>query len=137
MPRRAQSPLKLNERNVMRQVKDFLQWRWWRYIRLQSGMVTSPTAGVFRVGERGMPDACAMRFFGYPFGAALVLFIEFKAPNGRLRDDQIAWHSDARRRGAKVWVISSLECFEQSYAEQFGWLHRGERAVGQGELDLR
>ena len=56
----------------------------------------------------------------------MALWIEFKAHGGRLRKGQPEWHERERLRGGLVWTVDSLESFEASYAQQFGWL----RAAG-------
>lgn len=57
--------------------------------------LTSPTAGV--------PD----RLVIMPGGR--VYLVELKAPGGRLRKVQEAWHAKAARRGVNVLVLGSRE----------------------------
>jgi hypothetical protein len=63
------------------------------------------------VSEKGIPDRLYIRYkvndtkipnFYQPW--AEVLWIEWKAPAGRLSLDQDNWHMRERKRGALIWV---------------------------------
>jgi hypothetical protein len=34
-------------------------------------------------------------------------------------------------RGAVVWTVSDIELFLEDYERSFGWLHKGDSAIGQ------
>ena len=50
-------------------------------------------------GELGMADTLALRY-GKQGTACEVLWLEWKAPGGRLRKHQVEWHTKERARGA-------------------------------------
>jgi hypothetical protein len=80
--------------------------------------------GSFQTGEPGQADYLFLRYLtGEKPGSTLALWIEFKAPNGRLRKGQPEWHARERLRGGLVWVVDSFEDFEESYRREFIWLH--------------
>jgi hypothetical protein len=84
--------------------------------------------GSFQTGEPGQPDYLFVRYMtSAKPGSALALWIEFKAPGGRLRAGQPEWHARERLRGSLVWVVDSLEDFEEAYDHEFGWIHAEER----------
>ena len=81
----------------------------------------------FQTGEPGQADYLFLRYLaGREPGSALALWIEFKAPGGRFRKGQEAWHARERLRGGLVWVVDSFEDFEASYGRRFGSLDARE-----------
>jgi hypothetical protein len=115
---------KLKERDVTRQVCDYLGYRGWRPLRMQRTVLP----GSFQTGEPGQADYLFLRYLtGEKPGSTLALWIEFKAPNGRLRKGQSEWHVRERLRGGLVWVVDSFADFEESYRREFIWLHAEER----------
>jgi hypothetical protein len=84
--------------------------------------------GSFQTGEPGQADYLFLKYLtgGKP-GSTLALWVEFKSPNGRLRKGQPEWHTRERLRGGLVWVVDSLEDFEEAYDHEFGWIHAEER----------
>jgi hypothetical protein len=127
-------PVKILEKQVTEQVRDYLKYRGWRAIRMQRTVVP----GAFQSGEPGMPDYLFLRYlppFPTPKGAAaLCLWIEFKAPGGKLREGQAEWHCRERLRGGSVWVVDDLDWFAELYEKHFAWLHSGDSAIGQMDL---
>lgn len=123
--------VELKERDVTRQVRDFLEWRGWRPVRMQVAAFARPTDGAMvRVGEVGMADYLFVRYLPRT-GAALALWVEFKRPKGgRVAAHQKAWHERERERGAEVWRVDDLDNFAARYEAAFGWLH-GPKGVGQ------
>jgi len=112
----------LKEREVVRQVKDFLQWRGWRPIRMQRTIIP----GAFQTAESGCPDYLFLRYETGNYdrtGAALALWIEFKRPGGPMRAGQAEWHERERIRGAAVWVVEELDDFMTLYNQHFEYLH--------------
>ncbi len=104
--------VKLLERDVTKQVKDFLESRGWRGVRMQRTIVR----GQFQTGEPGMAD---FLFVHYLSGKHL--WIEFKRPgDGRVSPVQKDWQHAERSRGAHVWVVDNLDEFEGDYEEVFG-----------------
>ena len=124
------SPAKLAEREVTRQVKDFMLYRGWRAVRMQRTVI----AGAFQSGEPGIPDYLFLRYVSQAKAHVLAIWIEFKGPTGRVSEQQQIWHCDERLKGALVWVVDDFEWFAAEYDRLFGWLHSGERAPGQ--LDM-
>jgi hypothetical protein len=112
-------PIKPLERDITRQVCDYLGYRGWRPIRMQRTVLP----GSFQTGEPGQADYLFLRYETSQPGAALALWIEFKTPSGRLRKGQPEWHARERLRGGIVWTVSSLQTFEADYNTHFGWLH--------------
>ena len=138
------SPAQLAEREVTKQVRDFLEWRGWRPVRHQRTAIP----GSFSTGEPGMPDYCMIHYLegvgGKLVGVSLVLWIEMKREGARMRCNcreshtctmhaQMKWRAREEKRGAIVAQVASLSMFEPWYLERFGWLHR---AGGVGQLDL-
>lgn len=132
---------KILERDIAKQVKDFLEWRGWRLVRTQFAFVP----GSFQTGEVGMPDSIALLY--RPDGTAHVLWLEIKGPNDKRRCQcragdkrtckvcrQHAWADRERKRGARVWVVSDLGEFSAEYQRIYGHLHCGAGAVGQLHL---
>jgi hypothetical protein len=124
-------PLQLAERDVTRQVKDYLEFRRWRSVRMMR--MTLP--GQFSTGEPGMADSLFLYYFDTPPGASAALWIEFKSPRpGSKRSaHQLRWHAREKARGAVVMTVSDFDDFERRYKEIFAWLHA---TVGQQELSL-
>lgn len=120
-------PAKLLEREVTRQIRDFLKLRGWRAIRMQRTVMP----GQFQSGEPGIPDYLFLHYIGRR--AAAVLWIELKRPGGRIRPQQQEWHDRERGRGAEVWVVENFEHFEGLYRGSFSWLHDGRLP---GQIDL-
>jgi hypothetical protein len=114
----------LLEKDVTRQVVDYLAFRGWRAIRMQRTVLP----GSFQTGEPGQADYLFLRYMpgGKP-GETMALWVEFKAPGGRLRNGQAEWHAREQLRGGIVWVVDSFEDFEESYDREFGWVHTEEQ----------
>jgi hypothetical protein len=121
-----------------------MQAHGWRAIRHQRTAVP----GSFSTGEPGIPDSQYVRYFDKPMGAALIVWIEVKGPNDKRKCrcagdgrvcgycQQLRWHARERARGAVVWVVDDFDQLCVIYEKVFGWLHRGDRAIGQAELPL-
>jgi hypothetical protein len=125
-------PAKLLEKQVTEQVRDYLKYRGWRAIRMQRTVVP----GAFQSGEPGMPDYLFLRYLPVcnQATAALALWIEFKAPGGRLREGQLEWHYREGLRGGIVWIVNNFDRFADLYEKHFAWLHSGDSAIGQMDL---
>lgn len=132
--KRTVSAAKLVERDVTKQVRDFLVLRGWRYIRMQR----SVAPGSFSTGEPGMADYLFVRYFHdrpmAHYGVALHLWVEFKSPTGRVGPHQTEWQKREVARGGAVWIVDDVAWFADEYHKRFGWLHSGDAARGQ--LDL-
>jgi hypothetical protein len=118
--------LKLAERDVTQQVKDYLRFRGWRIIRHQ----VSRFAGA---GEVGMPDLQAIRYLSD--GVACVLWIELKAPSDRRKCRckpgqrkpctvcaQAKWHAEETARGAVIRTVKDIQEFIGWYEATYSWL---------------
>lgn len=142
--------LQLSERDVTKQVKDFLEHRNWRPLRTQSGKFSNPSGQTFQIGEDGMADFEMVHYLkgieAKPAGLSLVLWVEVKKPNARMSctcephhnktcrmHRQMKWRQREELRGAVVVKVDDIKNFEAFYNEHFGWLHTG---VGTGQMDL-
>jgi len=141
-------PAKLIERDVAKQLRDFLEFRGWRRVRMTVGMAMGG-GGMMSLGERGMPDLLYIRYFTKPRGGALAFWAETKRPGGgkdcrcRAGDKKLCrhcqqrkWREEERLRGALVVVVDDLREFHEWYDSTFGWLHSGPLADGQLRLGL-
>lgn len=132
----------LLEKDVAKQVRDFMAARGWRAVRTQF----AATPGMFSTGEPGMPDYCFIRYMPATAVPArsLVVWCEVKSPNDkrgcRCRPGdkkpckvcrQKRWHERERALGAVVIVVDDIEWFECDYNKAFGFLHRDEPAAAQ------
>lgn len=99
------SPLKLAERDVTRTCREYLQLRGWRPIRINAGPF----------GSNGMPDYVFLHY-----AKRLILWIEFKAPNGRLGPKQVEWIEGERARGATVLIVRDYDDFCLWYERTYG-----------------
>ena len=59
-------------------------------------------------GEPGMADTLALRYGKQP-AACEALWLEWKAPGGRVRKHQVAWHMRERARGA-LTLVAGVDC---------------------------
>lgn len=142
----------LSEKDVDGKISKFMESRGWRRIRNMTGL-RKVGARLFRFGERGMCDLKFVWYFAEPYGAALNLWVETKAPDAGQRctctaadkalkiEDrkdpcticgQIKWRAKERERGAICWVVDNFEAFALLYEEKFMWLTT--RGGGQGRL---
>lgn len=121
------NPLKLVERQVTQQIRDYLKAKGWRPIRMQRTVIP----GQFQTGEAGIADYLFLHYLKP--GIAAALWVELKAPAGRLSGKQVEWIEAERERGASVWVVADFQAFAQAYAENFSFLHDG-RLEGQIEM---
>lgn len=126
--------LRLKEREVTRQVRDYLQWHKWRALRNQSAVSTNQAGGVFRSGEKGMPDYLFLYYFQHqPYaGTCVHLWVEVKREGQPLDPAQIKWQVEEIARGGIVWTVDSYERFVKRYQLVFGWLD----AMREGQLVL-
>jgi hypothetical protein len=69
-------------------------------------------------GEPGMADTLALRY-GRQGASCEALWIEWKAPGGRVRKHQVAWHTRERARGAMT-AIAGVD-FAPSVQGFIGW----------------
>lgn len=118
---------KLLEREVTRQVRDFLKGHGWRPIRMQRTVMP----GQFQTGEPGIADYLFLRYLKPGLGA--ILWVELKRPGGKIRPQQREWALKECSRGARVWFVEDVAELESVYAREFGWLHDG-RLPGQIEM---
>ena len=115
-PLRKPKPPKLAERDITRTVREYLELRGWRPVRINAGPF----------GTNGMPDYCFLHYRRH-----LAMWIEFKAPKGSLSDKQSAWIAAERERGALVLVVRDIDAFIEWYDERFG-AEGQSRLFGQG-----
>ena len=136
-------PTGLTEADVTGQVRDFMEAKGWRSVRMQRTIVP----GQFSTCEPGTAD---FLFLYYCRKAALALWVELKKPRARMACkciqnrgsrkrctfcDQINWRAKERARGAVVWSgVDEIGAFIDSYEKTYGWLHAGD--TGRGQLDL-
>lgn len=122
---------KLLEREIQKQIKDFLRWRGWRIVRHQV-TVASTGASTFSVGEKGMCDLQAIYYFTDQLpGLTLTLWVETKRLRKKLQPHQEEWKQHEEARGAIVWKADHIGEFMEKYEQMFGWLHTDDRVKGQ------
>jgi hypothetical protein len=130
------SPNGLLEADVTRQVKDFMQHRGWRALRMQRTVVP----GAFQTGEPGIPDFLFLRYLQTEFGGlCCACWIELKrATRGKLSQQQKQWRDRERARGAVVLTASDIKEFHAEYYRLFGWLQSEEWVRGgQREIEFK
>jgi len=116
--------LKLSERDVVRQVEDFLHHHGWRIFATGYGELVRDDRVVATVGEEGMPDRLAVRYGSSP--RCELIWMEFKRPKskgdsgGKLRKSQVTWMAMERSRGALCLVSDSIENFMAWYRAEIG-----------------
>lgn len=138
---------KLTERDLSKQICDFMQYRGWRKLRNNVGGRMGNEGQMIPFGERGMPDQLFLRYYRQPTGGALVLWIEMKRPGANMKCrcvpgdkrtcrncQQRIWRDKERARGAVVIVADDLDEFCRWYDDHFGWVHSGPMADGQLRL---
>lgn len=128
-----QPELQLRERDVSRQIRDFLSFRGWRVLRNNVGGTRDQTGNYVPFGEPGMADLLALYYFpkDQP-GAAASLWVEVKQAGARLRPNQVTWHAAELARGAIVVVADDFEKFHDWYWSEMAWVHSTQ--LGQGHL---
>jgi hypothetical protein len=100
---RTRQPRRRLEAELEQQCTDFLALDGWRSLKTDP-----PQLRGLGVIEKGIPDRLYIRYHEMPHREidplADVLWIEFKAPSGRVSQAQSDWHMAERARGALVWV---------------------------------
>lgn len=86
----------MKEGEILRQVRDYLRWRGWRVYRIQQGLGC----------HRGMSDLICVK-------EGRVLFLEIKAPLGKLSDHQRKFKREIEEAGGIYQWVSSLEQIRQ------------------------
>lgn len=110
-------PFELKERDITRQVCDFLRVHRWRLIRMNVSKVQFNDAGWTQFGETGMPDYLALYYL--PDSLAVAMWLEFKQRKGKLARHQELWHARERKDGASVYTVRDYESFRTFYAATF------------------
>lgn len=72
--------------------------------RANSGVVETKSGSYFRGMKKGTPD-----LIGYRFKDNQIFFIEVKAPNGRIRPAQMAYHRDLMHRHVIHGIARSID----------------------------
>jgi hypothetical protein len=133
------NPKQLREREVTKQIVDFLRWRGWRPVRMMRTVVP----GQFQAGEPGMPDFFFVKYLdaaredtGKKTGRCYCMWIEMKrSSRGKLSEAQRKWRERERGRGALVTLADDIDFFSAWYQEKFGWMH--DPGTGAGQFELR
>lgn len=125
----------LSEKDVDKQISDFMAHRGWRRIRNNVGMMQGAGGHPVVFGERGMCDLTFLRYFAEPYSGALVLWVETKKPGASLSCrcrpgdknpcrmcNQANWRQRERERGGVCWVVDNFSEFEALYTQRYGWL---------------
>lgn len=89
--RRKQTP----EGAVLRQVRDFLRLHGWKVVRIHQSLGS----------EKGIPDLVAIREGRH-------VWVEIKAPKGRVSEAQAGWLQDLEDHGGSYIVARSVEDVE-------------------------
>jgi hypothetical protein len=103
-------PRRKLEEQVQRQIIDILEAHGWLVLRTNKfcGIGFSSQGAI----EPGMPDLMARFLIPWvsPVGEAWqILWIEVKAPGGKVSVTQATWHQLARKRGETVLVAESVD----------------------------
>ncbi len=110
---------RLRESDIQRTCEDLLRWDFWRILRIEKNFSEKKQKAT---GELGAPDALCIRYgFECPDACAEVLWIEWKAADGRLSQDQADWHAAERTYGALTLIAgkefpATIEGFKAFYA---------------------
>lgn len=72
--------------------------------RANSGMIKTEKGNYFKGMQPGTPD-----LIGYRFKDRQIFFIEVKAPKGRIRPDQLAYHQDLMHRHVIHGIARSID----------------------------
>lgn len=94
----------IKEKDIQRQIIDFLELKGWVVIKAPTSGIYNPEKQFFRpLRQKGISDllCCAK-------GGAFVA-IEIKAPGGKLSDHQCIFLDQVRRAGGKAIVAYSLD----------------------------
>lgn len=84
--------LKITENDVKQQVRDYLSIKKWFHFHILQGL------GAYK----GISDRIAVK-------EGRVLFLEIKAPGGKLSNDQKEFQANIENVGGEYYVIHSLE----------------------------
>lgn len=133
VPPGAQKTPKELEKEIVSEVKRFMDSHGWRRFRQQSGKFSNAGGNIFQIGEKGMPDFLWLMYMPGKPGACLQLWTEIKRPGGKLREDQVQWIAEERMRGALIAIVDNIKDYCEWYEQHLGWLHKGNWK-GQGEL---
>ncbi|MFH2073986.1 MAG: VRR-NUC domain-containing protein [Pseudomonadota bacterium] len=82
----------MKEGDILKQVRDYLRWKGWLVYRIQQGLGC----------HRGMSDLICVR-------AGRVIFLEIKAPLGKLSDHQRKFQGEIEEAGCDYLWVSSLD----------------------------
>lgn len=123
-------PFDLKERDITKQVCDFLRAHRWRLIRMNVSKVQFNDAGWMQFGESGMADYLALYYL--PDSLAVAMWLEFKQAKGKLARHQELWHARERKDGASVYVVRDYDSFRKFYDAAFD--RPGSPVKGQREL---
>ncbi len=121
------SSIPLSEKAVTEQCIGFLKAKGFLCFRLHSGTVRALTRGTFiKLNPKGTPDWIAVSAL-YKYGYTQTLFLEIKrSKGGKLSEDLIAWHAEARRNRLTVLVVSDFKEFKAQYDD----LYKARRGDG-------
>jgi hypothetical protein len=122
--------MNLLEKHIEQTIREFLEWDDWRVFHFEQNFSERKRK---TVGEGGMPDLLCIRYgrgtLGVPTDGSsdvvmwlgdVVMWLELKAPKGRVAARQKLWHEAERKRGALTLIAgedfpATIEGFEQWY----------------------
>lgn len=113
MPRKKANPLALKERDVAKQIRDFLELRRWRRVRMNAIRMPGVSS------EMGAPDELWIRYNTLDLGIVDLFWLETKAPGRTPSVAQLEWHTREKIRGAMVCVADSFPSFHNWYTENW------------------
>ena len=93
-----QTALEPSERQIQRQIVDYLQLNGWLTIQTYLGSTRGGSVWM----QKGMPDLCAIKDGRH-------IWLEVKTPKGRLSAEQVRLHNDMREAGAEVYVVRDVK----------------------------
>jgi hypothetical protein len=116
------------EKHIQETVVEFLKLDGWRAFRTE---LTVQRERGRVVGERGQPDYLFLRYSYVPGNQPVFLrsgcqhlWIEFKRPGEKPRQDQNVWHAGEVARGALVMVVDDIDNFISWYRHSSGLMRR-------------
>jgi Holliday junction resolvase len=92
MPGRQPATMKIKERDIQNQIKDYLKWQGWYVVKIHQSLGS----------HRGIADLYALKDGRH-------VWIEVKTPTGKQSEDQVRFQADVEAHGGRYLVAWSVE----------------------------
>jgi Holliday junction resolvase len=92
MPGRQPATMKIKERDIQNQIKDYLKWQGWYVVKIHQSLGS----------HRGIADLYALK-------GGRHVWIEVKTPTGKQSEDQVRFQADVEAHGGRYLVAWSVE----------------------------